>query len=59
MKVQLTGKDLIEMGFNPGPAFKQIFDAILAARMNSALTTKEEEIRLVQQHFTPSGKDEG
>jgi tRNA nucleotidyltransferase (CCA-adding enzyme) len=52
MKVQLTGKDLIEMGFNPGPAFKQIFDAILAARMNSALTTKEEEIRLVKQNFT-------
>jgi tRNA nucleotidyltransferase (CCA-adding enzyme) len=59
MTVQITGKDLIGMGFKPGPAFKQIFDAILAARMNSALTTKEEEIRLVQQHFTPSGKDEG
>ncbi len=52
MKVELTGKDLIEMGFKPGPAFKQIFDAILAARMNSAVTTKDEEIRLVKQNFT-------
>jgi tRNA nucleotidyltransferase (CCA-adding enzyme) len=51
MKVELAGKDLINMGFEPGPGFKQIFDAILEARMNSTLATKDEEMRLVKQRF--------
>ncbi|HDR14394.1 MAG TPA: CBS domain-containing protein [Desulfobacteraceae bacterium] len=59
MKVQLTGKDLINMGFKPGPAFKQIFDAILEERMNAALTTKEEEIRLVEQRFAKPDTGKG
>jgi tRNA nucleotidyltransferase (CCA-adding enzyme) len=53
-KVQLTGKDLLKMGFRPGPLFKQIFDRVLEARLNNLVKTKKDEIRFIQETFHPS-----
>jgi tRNA nucleotidyltransferase (CCA-adding enzyme) len=52
--IQTSGKDLLEMGFKPGPLFKEIFDRVLAGRLNDRLRTKEDEIALVKKHFSPS-----
>ena len=50
-KIQLTGKDLISVGIQPGPIFKNIFDRLLEARLDNVVKTKEDEIRFVESSF--------
>ena len=53
-KIQLRGKDISAMGFQPGPIFNKIFDSILEARLNNRIRTKEDELRFVKNSFQPS-----
>jgi tRNA nucleotidyltransferase (CCA-adding enzyme) len=55
--IQTSGKDLLEMGFQPGPLFKEIFDRVLAGRLNDRLRTKEDEIAFVKKHFLSGERD--
>ena len=50
-EIQLKGKDLLKMGFSPGPFFKEIFDRLLEARLNDLVKTKEDEIKFVEKAF--------
>jgi tRNA nucleotidyltransferase (CCA-adding enzyme) len=50
-EVQMTGKDLITMGFKPGPLFREIFEDILAAKLRGEVFTKEDEIEFVKRKF--------
>jgi tRNA nucleotidyltransferase (CCA-adding enzyme) len=50
-KIQLRGKDLVKMGFQPGPIFKEIFDRLLEARLNKVVKSKGEEVRFVKENF--------
>ncbi len=50
-EVRLKGKDLINMGFKPGPLFKEIFEDILAAKLQGEVPTKEDEIEFVNRKF--------
>ena len=52
-KIQLKGKDLVNMGFQPGPVFKKIFDSLLEARLNDLIKTKGDEIKLVKKSGSP------
>jgi tRNA nucleotidyltransferase (CCA-adding enzyme) len=45
----LGGKDLIEMGLTPGPMFRPILEALLDARLNGQIETREDEIRFVKR----------
>jgi len=56
-KIQLRGKDLADMGFKPGPVFREIFDRILEARLNNLIKTREDEFRFVKDHLTPNLHD--
>lgn len=56
-RIELGGKDLLYMGFEPGPIFREIFDRLLEARINGAIRTKEDEIRFVEQAFCASSQD--
>ena len=38
----LSGDDLIDMGFAPGPRFKDMLRAVEDAQLNDRITTKEE-----------------
>lgn len=49
IKVLLTGKDLIDLGFIPSAYFNKLFDKILNEKLNGNLKTKEEEIEFVKQ----------
>lgn len=49
IKVLLTGKDLIDLGFIPSAYFNKLFDKILTEKLNGKLKTKEEEIEFVKQ----------
>ena len=50
-RVILKGKDLKGMGFKPGPLYKEIFDSLLKARLNNAISTKEEEVEFAKEMF--------
>ena len=50
-EVFLKGKDLINMGYKPGPFFKEIFDSILEAKLKGDVSTKEEEIEFIKDRF--------
>ena len=48
----LTGDDLKEMGFRPGPAFRQILDAVEEAQLNGRIHTRDEAVQVVRESFT-------
>ncbi|MBK5100765.1 MAG: CCA tRNA nucleotidyltransferase, partial [Desulfobacteraceae bacterium] len=50
-KVQLSGEDLLKMGFKPGPIYKEIFTRLLEARLNNHIKTREDEVRFVEHTF--------
>jgi tRNA nucleotidyltransferase (CCA-adding enzyme) len=50
-KVSLTGRDLKHMGFQPGPLYRQILDALLEAKLNNQVNTKEDELLFVKENY--------
>jgi tRNA nucleotidyltransferase (CCA-adding enzyme) len=50
-QILLKGKDLIDMGYKPGPYFKIILDGILKARLENNLISKEDEIEFLRKNF--------
>jgi tRNA nucleotidyltransferase (CCA-adding enzyme) len=47
----ITGKDLLELGYPPGPDFKRIFDEVLERKFTGELKTKAAETSFVLSHF--------
>ena len=47
----LTGDDLNEMGYLPGPQYQAILGALEDAQLEGMLASKEEAIRFVQKHY--------
>ena len=54
VRPELTGHDLKEMGFEPGPLFKRILDRLLAARLDGEVNSVEEEAALIKSEFPPN-----
>ncbi len=50
-KSELTGKDLKSMGYIPGPIFKDMLTAILEARLDRKIKSREDEVRFVNRQF--------
>ncbi len=50
-KIFIKGKDLIEMGFKPGPIFREIFERLLEARLNDVTKTLEDEKQFVLELY--------
>jgi tRNA nucleotidyltransferase (CCA-adding enzyme) len=50
-KVSLTGRDLKNMGFRPGPLYRQILDALLEARLNNQVNTRDDELLFVREKY--------
>lgn len=44
----VTGKDLIDLGFKPGPGFSNILEEIREAQLNGKISTKEEGVKLAK-----------
>ncbi len=47
----LTGQDVRDLGYKPGPVYTKIFEALRQARWEGKLRTREEEIRFIQYEF--------
>jgi len=45
----LTGDDLITLGLRPGPAFREILNAIEEAQLNGRIATREEALSLARK----------
>ena len=50
-KINLNGDDLIEMGMVPDSSFNDIFKALRDARINGHVTSRDEEVSLVESQF--------
>ncbi len=49
IKVSITGRDLQNMGFKPSPVFSNIMDAILDAKLNGFVKTREDELNYIKK----------
>jgi tRNA nucleotidyltransferase (CCA-adding enzyme) len=47
----LTGRDIEEMGYRPGPLYGRILTALRQARWEGKLRTREEEVRFIREVF--------
>jgi poly(A) polymerase len=47
----ITGKDLIELGYAPGPMFGRILDELLEAQLEGKVKNREEARRWVKEQF--------
>jgi tRNA nucleotidyltransferase (CCA-adding enzyme) len=47
----LTGNDLKEMGFEPGPVFREILSGLLDARLNGEVETRTDEVAFVRRNW--------
>jgi poly(A) polymerase len=47
----LTGHDLIEAGYLPGPEFARVLEAVEDAQLESRIHTKEEALELAKSAF--------
>lgn len=45
----LEGKDLKQMGLEPGPHYKKILDSLLDAKIDARVKTKEDELKLLRR----------
>ena len=52
----LTGDDLIELGFRPGPGFREILDAAEDAQLEGKISSREEALQWVRQQADASAK---
>lgn len=50
VRSSITGKDLQELGVPAGPRFRELLDMVLDARLNNAVQSREDELRLVRKY---------
>ena len=49
IKLEITGKDLLNLGIKPSPKYQKIFDEVLKVKLKNPSITKEDEIKLVKE----------
>ncbi len=51
MQPLLSGKELIEMGYKPGPQFREILEMLKFARMDGLTESIDQELDLLKKHY--------
>ena len=51
IKLEITGKDLQELGINPSPKYQECFDYVLAQKLENPELDKAQEIQLAKTFF--------
>ncbi|MDO8282034.1 MAG: DHH family phosphoesterase [Thermodesulfovibrionia bacterium] len=54
-RTELAGKDLKLMGYKTGPLFKKIFKAIIDARLEGLVKSRQDEVKFVKKQFPVKG----
>ena len=47
----LKGRDLLALGYRPGPVYREILAALLVERLEGRVKTREEELAWVREHY--------
>jgi tRNA nucleotidyltransferase (CCA-adding enzyme) len=50
---ELKGRDLLALGYRPGPIFREILAALLAEKLEGGARTREDELAWVRAHYPP------
>ena len=56
LKPELKGRDLVAMGYAPGPLIKEMLDRLLEARLNEKVISRKEERDFVRRFFGVPGQ---
>jgi tRNA nucleotidyltransferase (CCA-adding enzyme) len=51
VQATIKGRDLIEMGLTPGPIFRDIFQAVMNAKLDGRLMSRNDEIQFVHRYL--------
>ena len=51
IRTELDGEDLIAMGLEPGPRFKNILTELLHARLNGEVKSRQDEEAFITEHY--------
>jgi len=55
LKPELKGRDLLALGYKPGPLIKEMLDRLLEARLNEQVRSRREEKDFIRRAFGPPG----
>ncbi|MEJ2672527.1 MAG: CBS domain-containing protein [Deltaproteobacteria bacterium] len=55
LKPEIKGRDLVAMGYQPGPLIKEMLDRLLEARLNEKVKSRKEEKNFIRRAFGPPG----
>ena len=53
LKPELRGRDLVALGYQPGPLIKEMLERLLEARLNEQVKSRKEEKDFVRRAFGP------
>ena len=48
VKIEISGKDLMKLGYKPGPLFKRVLQEVKKAKLDGVVRSKEEELILAK-----------
>jgi len=57
--ISLKGRDLVDMQLKPGPIYRQILQAVLEAKLDGRLKTKDDEIDFARRYIENQGAGAG
>jgi tRNA nucleotidyltransferase (CCA-adding enzyme) len=49
--ITISGKDLLDMGLAPGPVFSKTLQAVLEAKLNGMVKTREDEFAFIRSRI--------
>ena len=53
LKPEFKGRDLLALGYQPGPLIKEMLERLLEARLNEEVRSRKEEKEFVRRFFGP------
>jgi tRNA nucleotidyltransferase (CCA-adding enzyme) len=51
VQAPLNGNDLKQLGYKPGPQYRQILDALLAATLDQVIRVQADAIAFLAEHY--------
>lgn len=53
----VTGKDLQNLGYSPGPMFRTMLNHVIESQLNGVIETREQALEFIQSHYSKSSSD--
>lgn len=57
IEVETSGKDIIDLGFSPGPLFKEVICEVKKAKLDGKIRSQKEELEFIKEYL--KGKEGG